>query len=82
LWAVTLTFSRGTFSTSAARSPAARVVLEVLNEKGKPDPNRAQNLRQRVANDGMLARVPSKREYEFLRALHKERRHNNGIPIT
>ncbi len=63
-------------------SPSARVVLEVVNDKGEPDVNQAQNLRERVANDGMLARVPSVAEREFLTGLYTERRHDGGLPIS
>jgi hypothetical protein len=62
-------------------SPTARVVLEIISDKGRPDPNGAQNLRQHVTGDGMLARDPSPRERDFLSALYTERRHSNGIPI-
>lgn len=37
--------------------PTARVVIEVLDKNGQPHPNAAQNLRQRVTGDGMLART-------------------------
>jgi hypothetical protein len=57
------------------------VVLEIISDKGRPDPNGAQNLRQHVTGDGMLARDPSPRERDFLSALYAERRHSNGIPI-
>jgi hypothetical protein len=59
-------------------SPTSRVVLEVLKPNGEPDPNMAYNLRQRIVKDGMLARVPTEGEYEFLKALHKERGYGEG----
>jgi hypothetical protein len=59
----------------------ARVVLDVLDNRGNPDINGAQNLGQRIASDGMIARVPTPEEYAFLKALHKERRYGQGFPV-
>jgi hypothetical protein len=60
--------------------PTARVVLQVIDKDGAPDPNWAANMRQRVQQDGMLARVPTQAETEFLIALRGERS-NRGGPI-
>ncbi|WP_328612897.1 hypothetical protein OHS18_27665 [Amycolatopsis sp. NBC_00355] len=55
-------------------TPTARVVLEVRQggPDGKPDVMGAHALRQRIKADGMLARVPTPTEYEFLGDLHKK----------
>jgi hypothetical protein len=55
-------------------TPTARVVLEVRqgSPEGKPDLNLAYAMRQRIKGDGMLARVPTPSEYEFLGDLHKK----------
>lgn len=61
-------------------APTARVVLEVLDGRpgtGGPDVNRAQELRQCIVGDGLLARAPTPGEYEFLQALHRERAYGN-----
>ncbi|MFD8496009.1 hypothetical protein [Amycolatopsis sp. NPDC059657] len=61
-------------------TPTARVVLEVRQggPNGKPDVNQAHALRQHIKADGMLARVPTSAEYEFLGDLHKHRGYGNG----
>ena len=61
-------------------TPIARVGLEVRQggRDGKPDVSGAYALRQYIKADGMLARVPTPAEYEFLRDLHKKRGYGNG----
>jgi hypothetical protein len=55
-------------------SPTGRVVLDVLDgADGTPDSTRARSLRLQVQADGMLARVPTPTEYEFLQALARQR---------
>jgi len=39
-------------------------------------------MRQRVVNDGMLARPPTPAEWEFLVHLRKERGYGKGAPIV
>jgi hypothetical protein len=55
-------------------TPTARVVLDVRQggPDGKPDVNGAHALRQRIKADGMLARVPTPAEYQFLGDLEKK----------
>lgn len=65
-------------SVEEATTPTARVVLEVRGRDGKPDVNRAYALRQHVKADGMLARVPTPAEYEFLGDLRKHRGYGRG----
>lgn len=60
--------------------PTARVVLEVVGKDGAPDANWADNMRNRVQGDGLLARAPTQAETKFLIALRKER-FNRGGPI-
>lgn len=62
--------------------PTARVVLEVIDKEGAPDVNRAQNMRQQVEADGMVARPPSKEEWGFLIALRGERGYGKGGHIV
>ncbi|MEU3767170.1 hypothetical protein AB0E55_19150 [Amycolatopsis keratiniphila] len=66
-------------------TPAGRVVLEVLDASdGTPDANRAHSLRQQVAADGMLARVFTPDEDDFLKALGRQRGRGNdphGFPV-
>lgn len=62
-------------------SPTSRVVLDVVKDNGEPDGNWAQNLRQRIQGDGMLARVPTEEEYDFLKALHKDRGYGKGFVV-
>jgi hypothetical protein len=62
-------------------SPTARVVLEVVDRGGEPDAPRAYSMRQRAATDGMLARVPTPDEYDFLDFLHRERGYGKGTPV-
>jgi hypothetical protein len=59
-------------------APTARVVLEVCKgPDGKPDVNLAHTMRQHITGDGMLARIPTPTEYEFLRDLHKTHGYGN-----
>jgi hypothetical protein len=58
-----------------------RVVLEVIDRNEEPDGSRANDLREQIKRDGMVARVPTPEEYDFLRALHKERGYGEGYPI-
>jgi hypothetical protein len=67
--------------TEEPDTPTSRVVLEVLRSNGEPDPNMAYSLRQWVDRDGMLARVPTEEEYDFLKALHKERGYGGGFIV-
>ena len=57
---------------------SARVALEVVDRAGKPDENWAQNMRQHVLGDGMLARPPTPEEYDFQTALRKDRGYGQG----
>jgi len=63
------------------QSLSARVVLEVVDRDGKPDPSWAHDLRETIKRDGMIARVPTPEEYDFLRYLHKERGYGKGLPV-
>jgi len=63
------------------RSPTARVVLDVVDRDGEPDVARAPDLRETVKRDGMLARVPTPEEYDFLKAQRKERGYGKGFPV-
>ncbi len=58
--------------------PTARVVLEVVDRDGGPNDDWAHNMRQHVLGDGILARVPTPEESDFLKALHKERGYGQG----
>lgn len=59
----------------------ARVVLEVIDRNGESDGARANDLRETIKRDGMVARVPTPEEYDFLRYLHKERGYGTGFPV-
>ena len=59
-------------------TPTARVVLEVVDRDGNLDANWAQNMRQHVIADKMLARAPTPEEYAFLIALRKDRGYGKG----
>lgn len=61
-----------------SQATTATVVLEVIDDEGAPDANWAHNLRQRIEEDGMVARVPSKEERDFLIALRGERGYGHG----
>ncbi|MFE3173123.1 hypothetical protein ACFXPA_24410 [Amycolatopsis sp. NPDC059090] len=69
----------------APETPTGRIVLAVLDgPDGAPDVNRAHSMRVQVARDGMLARVPSPEQYEFLASLHRNRGNGNdpqGFPV-
>jgi hypothetical protein len=54
------------------------VPLEVVDRYGNPDPQMAYSLRLTVKQDGMLARVPTQREFEFLKFLHKKLGYGEG----
>jgi hypothetical protein len=84
--------NRGTIASWYVRvvdepaTPTTRVVLEVCqgSSDGKPDLNLAHTMRQRIKADGMLARVPTPTEYEFLADLHKKHGYGkdpDGQPI-
>ena len=59
----------------------ARVVLEVVDRDGDPDPAMAHSMRQVAEADGRLARVPTQEEWSFLIAQRKEREYGNGYPL-
>lgn len=59
----------------------ATVILTVVDRNGEPDAQRANDLRLTIAGDGMLARVPTPEEYDFLKAQRKERGYGNGFPV-
>jgi hypothetical protein len=59
----------------------ARVVLEVIDRNGDPDEGWAHDLRETIKRDGMIARVPTPEEYDFLRYLYKERGYGKGLPV-
>jgi hypothetical protein len=63
------------------KTPTATVILNVVDRDGTPDASRAENLRQTIIGDGMLARVPTPEEYDFLRAQRKERGYGKGFPV-
>ena len=54
-------------------NPSARVVVEVIDPNGQPAPALAVNMRQRADGDGMLSRSPTPEEFDFLKALRKEK---------
>jgi hypothetical protein len=59
----------------------ATVVLNVVDRDGEPDASRAQDLRQTIIEDGMLARVPTPEEYDFLKTQRKERGYGKGFIV-
>jgi hypothetical protein len=59
-----------------------KVVLEVIDRNGEPDGARAHDLRETIKGDGMVARVPTPEEYDFLRYLYKERGYGSGFPVS
>jgi hypothetical protein len=59
----------------------ARVVLEVIDRSGGLDPGWAHDLRETIKRDGMIARVPTPEEYDFIRYLFKERGYGKGLPV-
>jgi hypothetical protein len=63
------------------QSLTARVVIEVIDRDGQPDAGWANDLRETIKRDGMIARVPTPEEYDFLRYLYKERGYGKGLPI-
>ena len=63
------------------KSLTARVVLDVVGRDGEPDAAMAASMRQIIQQDGMLARVPTPEEYDFLMAQRKERGYGNGFPV-
>jgi hypothetical protein len=64
-------------------TPTGRVVLEVVRDDGAPNANWAQNMRQHIQNDGMLARVPTPEEFAFLIEMRKQRGYgqDQGFPL-
>jgi hypothetical protein len=62
-------------------TPTSRVVLDVVDNDGNQRENEAQNMRQRIINDGRLARAPTKAEWDFLVHLKKARGYGKGLPI-
>ena len=67
---------------SGIDTPSASVVLTVLDRKGNPSEGAASVLRQRITQDGMLARVPSPEESDFLAALRKDQGYGQGsVPV-
>lgn len=60
---------------------SSRVVLEVIDRDGEPNGGRAHDLRETIKRDGMVARVPTPEEYDFLRYLYKERGYGTGFPV-
>jgi hypothetical protein len=69
----------------APDEPTGRIVLDVLNvSDGTPDANRAHSMRQQITADGMLARVPTQEEDDFLKDLGRQRGGGNdpkGFPV-
>ena len=62
-------------------NPSPRVVVEVVDPGGEPAPAVAAGLRQRVAGDGMLSRSPTSEEFDFLKALRKEKGYGKGVVV-
>lgn len=59
-----------------------RVVLDVLNPDGTPNPGMAHTLRLHADGDGMLSRSPTPAQWEFLKDLEKDRfNRGDGYPI-
>jgi len=58
----------------------SRVILDVVNRQGQPDANGADRMRQHVLDDGMLCRVPTPAERDFLNAVYAERS-DSGAPV-
>ncbi len=61
--------------------PTSRVVVEIIDEDGRPRENAAHNMRQFVLKDAMLARVASPADYAYLIEIGKQRRQQGGFPI-
>lgn len=57
------------------------MVLNVVDRDGEPNASRAHDLRQAIIGDGMLARVPTPEEYDFLKAQRKECGYGKGFPV-
>jgi hypothetical protein len=64
------------------KTPTAVVPIEIVDREGNPDSQMAYNLRQVIIRDGMLARVPTEREYAFLKHLNKANGYGKGGLIT
>lgn len=56
--------------------------MEVIDRNGEPNGARAHDLRETIKRDGMVARVPTPEEYDFLRYLYKERGYGRGFPVS
>ena len=63
------------------RTFTARVVLEVVDRDGDPDPAMAYSMRLVANGDGRLARAPTEDEWSFLTAQRKERGYGKGYPL-
>lgn len=57
------------------------VPIEVVDRDGTPDPQRAYDMRETVKRDGRLARVPTQREFAFLKFLHKNLGYGKGTLV-
>jgi hypothetical protein len=60
---------------------SASVVIEVTNPDGTLAPVLAAALRQRVQGDGMLSRAPTSEEFDFLKALRKEKGYGKSVAV-
>ena len=59
-----------------------RVVLDVVDPDGTPNPSMAHALRLHANGDGMLSRSPSPDQWDFLKELQKDRFNlGDGYPI-
>lgn len=59
----------------------ARVIFEVVDRDGDPDPAMAHSMREIAKGDGRLARAPTEEEWSFLMAQRKERGYGKGYPV-
>lgn len=59
-----------------------RVVLDVVDQDGAPNPQMAHGMRLRIKGDGMLSRSPTQEQWNFLRDIRKARLGpGGGYPI-